>query len=645
MNSIVKHRSLAALLALLLACPTAGAVETQNVTEAPAAPAAAPLTPEPAAATAAPTDAAVPAPDGTGVAAEAALPAIEEGEPDDNALRIAFLLPAADTPFDKAAHLALQGLLASNYASSTPARILVIRPGSDGSVVSQLDEAVRQGAMAAVGPIDRNRVEELAALEYLPLPVVTLNQVDLDTAIALTPEEIEAEKVRMIEERRAAEAAKQAEHQAEESDVSAAVEGTPSKQEGAVALAVNTNSSTAEPAKPLVGEAKDGERISAKTAVPGLVTADETAVIRYRYEPRQFPRNLLMLGLSMEDDAALLARLGVAALPEAIESGEPPKVLLLDTHNPLDQRISQAFEHELVLAGFAPDRMTIDTHEITRVNQFFKIVIDKSSDADFNEVPIDQEADPIGWRQQQIRLRRLEAAKRARAALSEPPYHAAFLAMDAKTASLVRSRLPIRTRVWGTPIVNPGNTRTNPQAKAMTYDLMHVALVEAPSILNYNAEEFESKFQVPAPAGTLQLRLFSLGADALALARSIAQGTESSALEGMLGSLRYNLAVSPKAERRGQTAMIFGGEVRPMDEDAVVAYQELDQGARPLRRLRAQSRSLERLEREAQEAAREAGTLAEPEGGTAPAEEMPSAPESLPAQPAIPATPAPVSAP
>lgn len=633
----MKHRSLAALLALLLACPTAGAVETQNVTGAAAEPATAPLAAQNTAPSPATTDAITPAPVETGAATEAA-PALEEGEPDDNALRIAFLLPAADSPFDKAAHLALQGLLASNYASSTPARILMIRPGSDGSVVSQLDEAVRQGAMAAVGPIDRNRVEELAALEYLPLPVVTLNQVDLDTTIALTPEEIEAEKARMIEERRAAEAAKQAEQQVEGVGVSAdTAEASPPQQEGAVALAVNTNSSTAEPAKPLVGEAQSGERISAKTAVPGLVTADETAVIRYRYEPRQFPRNLLMLGLSMEDDAALLARLGVAALPEAIESGEPPKVLLLDTHNPLDQRISQAFEHELVLAGFAPDRMTIDTHEITRVNQFFKIVIDKSSDADFNEVPIDQEADPIGWRQQQIRLRRLEAAKRARAALSEPPYHAAFLAMDAKTASLVRSRLPIRTRVWGTPIVNPGNTRTNPQAKAMTYDLMHVALVEAPSILNYNAEEFESKFQVPAPAGTLQLRLFSLGADALALARSIAQGTESSALEGMLGSLRYNLAVSPKAERRGQTAMIFGGEVRPMDEDAVVAYQELNQGSRPLRRLRAQSRSLERLEREAQEAAREAGTLAEPDTQSEPA------PEPVAARPA-PET-APVSAP
>ncbi|MGN1209372.1 MAG: hypothetical protein ACI4SV_03635, partial [Duodenibacillus sp.] len=635
---------------LLLACPTAGAVETQNVTGAAAEPAVAPLTAETAAAPAAPTDAAVPATEATGVAAEAALPAIEEGEPDDNALRIAFLLPAADSPFDKAAHLALQGLLASNYASTTPARILLIRPGSDGSVFSQLDEAVRQGAMAAVGPIDRNRVEDLAALDYLPLPVVTLNQVDLDTAVALTSEEIEAEKARLIEERRAAEAAKEAEQQAAASgetptDAAAAAEPATQPAQAAVALAVHPTAATAEPTKPLVGEAQDGERISAKTAVPGLVTADETAVVRYRFEPRQFPRNLLMLGLSMEDDAAFLARLGVAALPEDTESGERPKVLLLDTANPLDQRISQAFEHELVLAGFAPDRMTIDTHEITRVNQFFKIVIDKSSDADFNEVPIDQEADPIGWRQQQIRLRRLEAAKRARAALSEPPYHAAFLAMDAKTASLVRSRLPIRTRVWGTPIVNPGNTRTNPQAKAMTYDLMHVALVEAPSILSYNAEEFESKFQVPAPAGTLQLRLFSLGADALALARSVAQGTESSAIEGMLGSLRYNLAVSPKAERRGRTAMIFGGEVRPMDEDAVVAYQELDQGARPLRRLRAQSRSLERLEKEAQEAAREAGTLAEPEGSAEPAQGAQAAPETVPLQPAAQTTPAPLPAP
>ena len=341
-----------------------------------------------------------------------------------------------------------------------------------------------------------------------------------------------------------------------------------------------------------------------------MVYADDIAVSKVRYEPKIFPRNLLMLGLSMEDDASYIARLGVAALPETTESGEKPKVLLLDHDTPLEKRISEAFERELVDAGYAPDRMTVDINDFRRVNQFFKLVVDKLDKDEFDEVPIDQEIDPVGWRQQQIRIRRLQAAKRARAALSEPPYYAAFLAMDAKTASQVRSRLPLRTRVWGTPIINPGDTKTNPQAKAMTYDLMHVALTEAPLLLNFDVQAFEEKYKVAAPQNTLETRLFALGSDAFSLALSITNGSSSGVIDGNLGTLHYNLSVSPLVERRGQTAMIYGGSVRAVSQEEVLDFQSLNTKARPLSRLRAQSRSLERLEREAEAAAQAAGTLA-----------------------------------
>lgn len=519
-------------------------------------------------------------------------------EPDDSALKIAFLMPPKGSAFEAPSLLALKGLLASNYASEKPSRILLVYPGSNLSVAEQLDAAAMAGAMIAVGPIDRSKVEEIARLNYVPLPVITLNQVDLDNAVALTPEEIAAAKERLQLERLTEQIR----------------EATQDGEDGALPqvdpLQTQTNTVTENLSDQASKVTDKKTHIAAKAAVPGLVYADETAVAKVRYEPKIFPRNLLMLGLSMEDDASYIARLGVAALPEATESGEKPKVLLLDHDTPLEKRISEAFERELVDAGYAPDRMTVDLEDFRRVNQFFKLVVDKLDKDEFDEVPIDQEVDPVGWRKQQIRIRRLQAAKRARAALSEPPYYAAFLAMDAKTASQVRSRLPLRTRVWGTPIINPGDTKNNPQAKTMTYDLMHVALTEAPLLLNFDIAAFEEKYKVVAPQNTIETRLFALGSDALSLALAITGGANSGAIEGNLGTLHYNLSVSPLVERRGQTAMIYGGEVRAVSQEEVLNFQSLNTKARPLSRLRAQSRSLERLEREAEAAAQAAGTLA-----------------------------------
>ena len=156
-----------------------------------------------------------------------------------------------------------------------------------------------------------------------------------------------------------------------------------------------------------------------------------------------------------------------------IEIDEERNLFLKDFRSKSDgifrrnRTVGRDFERQLVAAGFAPDRLTVDLSQFQRVSKFFDLAVERLSSSEFNETLIDREADPVGWRQQQIRIRRLKAAKRARAALSEPPYHAVFLAMDAKTASLVRSRLPMRSRVWGTPMINPGDPKTDPQAKAM----------------------------------------------------------------------------------------------------------------------------------------------------------------------------------
>lgn len=500
------------------------------------------------------------------------------GEPQEYSMRMAFLLPSADSPLESPSQTALLGLLAANYASEHPAEVLLVRPGSNGSAVDQLKAAARAGAQVAVGPLDRAAISEIAKLNYLPLPLVTLNEIELNELTPMTQDEIFAER-RLREAQKNAAALEAAEERP--------LEAAMAEKEAA------DNQPT-------------GGRISNKTKVPGLVLAEEIELPFYNRTPLKFPRNMLMLGMSMEHDAEYVARLGVAALPETTEAGEKPKVLLIDHDTPLEKRVSQAFEQELIRMGFTPDRLTVDLNEFTRLRKFFELVVEKLNTDEFDEVLIDQEADPVGWRQQQIRIRRLQAAKRARVALSEPPYYAAFLAMDAKNASLVRSRLPIRTRVWATSLTNPGETATDSAARAMTYDLLQVGLVDAPLILNFNPEEFEQTYQVPVPETTFDKRLFALGADAYALSQSVAHGISSAQIKGLLGTLTYNLNFTPVVDRRAQTAMIQGGVVKPVSEEDLVEFEVLRQS----KRLRAQSRSLERLTREAERAAQEAGTLA-----------------------------------
>ena len=308
------------------------------------------------------------------------------GEPQEYSMRMAFLLPTADSPLEGPSQTALLGLLAANYASEHPAEVLLVRPGSNGSAVDQLKAAARAGAQVAVGPLDRTAISEIAKLNYLPLPLVTLNEIELDELTPMTQDEIFAE--RRLREAQKNAAALEA---AEERPLEAAL----SEKEAA------DNQPT-------------GGRISNKTKVPGLVLADEIELPFYNRKPLQFPRNMLMLGMSMEHDAEYVARLGVASLPETTEAGEKPKVLLIDHDTLLEKRVSQAFEQELIRMGFTPDRLTVDLNEFTRLRKFFELVVEKLNTDEFDEVLIDQEADPVGWRQQQIRIRRLQAAKRAR---------------------------------------------------------------------------------------------------------------------------------------------------------------------------------------------------------------------------------------
>ncbi len=465
-------------------------------------------------------------------------------------MRIAVLMPAKDSPFYSVTQAAVNGILASNYATAKPAEILLIHPDSNGDILKQAEKAAAAGAMAAVGPIERAKIETLAHEPYLPLPIVALNQIDMDREIPLTEEEIEAKK-RAEEAQALADQAQRELNQAESTDTAGNA-----ARDAAIDEAFTPSGA-----------------IAAKTTVQGFVAAADLPEKNVRYEPQQFPRQFLMLGLSMEEDAAYVAELGISALPRLTESGRRPRVLLLDGNAPLEKRVSAAFEKKLRSLGFVPDRLTVDVDAYKWVNTFFRLVVDKKSAAYLDETPIDQEADPAGWRQQQMRIRRAEASLRARAALAEPPYQAIFIALDAQKASLVRSRLPLRSRLWATSAVNPGDPATNSQARALTFDLLQVGFVESPFVLHFDETAFEEKYNTTAPKTVLDRRLFALGADALHLAQQMARGTMTEDYEGLTGRLTYNLEVSPAVTRQSETAMIEQGEVIPMTPEDLKDFQ------------------------------------------------------------------------
>lgn len=171
-------------------------------------------------------------------------------------------------------------------------------------------------------------METLAKLNYLPLPIVTLNQIEIDKEVPLTPEELKEQQ--LARERRFYRR-------------SARNSMSPTPQKWWEAL---------RPKNPLrKWISLVPAALPRRSRSPALPPAEDLPPPSVRYEPKVFPHQFLMLGLSMEEDALYVTELGLKALPRLTESGKRPKVLLIDGNSPLEKRISQAFEKSLTLAA------------------------------------------------------------------------------------------------------------------------------------------------------------------------------------------------------------------------------------------------------------------------------------------------------
>ena len=377
------------------------------------------------------------------------------GQAAQNSLTIALLLPTNDSAFAQVAQAMSNGVIAANSTSNTPAKILLLPRKQGQTALSHLQDAALSGASVAIGPITRDEVDQVAQLEFLPLPVVSLN----------------------------------------------------------------------------------------------LPYHDVVA-----------PELMMSYSLSQEEEARDIVKIAVGALPEIDSKGETPKVAIFETKAPLETRIGNIFAEELEKAQVPFERIVL-TPELLAQQKLYEEQVDPNDDMpELEELP-DPVEDPYGYQRIRLKNKRLMQEYKAQQAFKEPPFYAAFLAMDARTAALVRPRLPRLTRVWGTSLLNPGDP-TQSTAASLTYDMQNVGIVEAPMVLHNNKEDFIERFSMEMPTTLLERRLFAFGVDAYRLADQWAHWNTSIQFLGMTGHLSFDHATSPVVERHAQSAVILSNQIK-----------------------------------------------------------------------------------
>lgn len=298
------------------------------------------------------------------------------------------------------------------------------------------------------------------------------------------------------------------------------------------------------------------------------------------------PQNLLMMSISTEAEAEYVANLALQSLskpsiallhnpaqqtssPALEESAEETKasIAILTMNRPWERRIEEAYKRILTLSNVRFDVFTLDPERLDELPDALLPKLDDESNKYFNEKLLTikrEEAD--NPRRLRTRIRDLDNERRTKLATTTPPYEAVLFALDAQTASLIKNRLPQRTRIWATSSSNPGDPKTSSSAAALAYDLENVVFTECPLVVRYDAQNFEARFGTAMPYSLAAKRLFALGVDAYEMAQQWAIGRSIIQFHGESGALAVDRKTSPFVTRTPQTVVIKGGhliEVEP----------------------------------------------------------------------------------
>ena len=384
------------------------------------------------------------------VTAAAPISTLLPEEPDR--LTIALVMPPDGSPFTAASKIVGNGLLAASQTSREPAEVLLVEAPESTSLTEVLQSAVVAGADVVVGPLQKERVTELIRIGTLPLPVVALNH----PSEAIPDAEIPANLVMMSL-------------------------STENEAEYIARLAVAAlEESTPEAPVPTIPAPDTSVPTDSVPALPGAASplSDETA---------------------------------------ALPAPERQKILILSQSGAWETRIAESYAKVLTASGTPFETYRVDDMDLKRLREKVQPVLSEEDERRFAQRRQELRHLP-GTTESERRIRdqalkRLDSDMAVRRAESTPPYAGILLALDAQSASIVRTSLPRKSRVWGTSTSNPGDPAVSSAATALAFDLEGLVFAECPLLLRYDAQSFTARFAAAMPYSPAAKRLFAFGAD------------------------------------------------------------------------------------------------------------------------------------
>lgn len=454
------------------------------------------------------------------VTAAAPISTLLPEEPDR--LTIALVMPPDGSPFTAASKIVGNGLLAASQTSREPAEVLLVEAPESTSLTEVLQSAVVAGADVVVGPLQKERVTELIRIGTLPLPVVALNH----PSEAIPDAEIPANLVMMSL-------------------------STENEAEYIARLAVAAlEESTPEAPVPTIPAPDTSVPTDSVPALPGAASplSDETA---------------------------------------ALPASERQKILILSQSGAWETRIAESYAKVLTASGTPFEIYRVDDMDLKRLREKVQPVLSEEDERRFAQRRQELRHLP-GTTESERRIRdqalkRLDSDMAVRRAESTPPYAGILLALDAQSASIVRTSLPRKSRVWGTSTSNPGDPAVSSAATALAFDLEGLVFAECPLLLRYDAQSFTARFAAAMPYSPAAKRLFAFGADAFGVAERWAQSTRSFEMEGETGRLVLDRDRSPVVERTPQTVLVREGHLIEVATESVARPGPLPEVSIPSR--------------------------------------------------------------
>lgn len=409
-------------------------------------------------------------------------------------LTIAVLMPSDDSPLLEAAQKITNGLIAASKTSAKPSDILVLGSQNDVPASEQIDAAIMNGADVVVGPIQREKVQEIAEMDYLPIPVVALNSPSAETKIP----------------------------------------------ENMVMLTVSTEAEAAY----LVELATRG-----REPIPPLSTPNPNAKV----EPQ--------------------AQSSEAEPQEDLHDG----TVILKSSSSWSERTTNVIAAALEKKGITPKIILVDQNNLDEVQRHLAPKLSHEETEYFRRLREEAKTDGGGPNELKQKLRLINEKEKLRTATSEPPYATVFLALAPNLASLVRSRIPMKSKVWATSVTNPGDPATSSSSATLAYDLSNIVFVDSPIIAKYDASTFEARFATAMPYAPSSKRLFALGVDAYEVAQQWATKRTNIQFFGETGEVQLNTKINPEAMRIPQTMVIQNGRLVSADQALLEGEKRIPQ--------------------------------------------------------------------